>query len=217
MRVRIALVLAFLATAIGLVIDMSGSAPRLAGSDHIHWPPVSIVGTLHSPGAICLANTVLPSDAARMVITIGSNGRPLPKLGLSFRSPTGRLLARGGLPRGGHEGEAVSIPFRFPHGASALGTLCLRSFGRHPLVFYGWLGQGAPVTINGATVTNDATVSILYYRPGSESWWDLLGALDVRIGLGKSPIFGNWTLPVIVLAFLLMTLGVIRVLIRELR
>jgi hypothetical protein len=73
------------------------------------------------------------------------------------------------------------------------------------------------VTINGATVTNDATVSILYYRPGSESWWDLLGALDLRIGLGKSPIFGNWTLPVLVLAFLLMTVGVIRVLIRELR
>jgi hypothetical protein len=217
MRVRIALVLAFLATAIGLVIDMSGSAPRLAGSDHIHWPPVSIVGTLQSPGSLCLTNTALPSDAARMVITIGSFGRPLPKLGLTFRSPTGRLLATGGLPYGAHEGEAVSIPFRYPHGASAVGTLCLRSFGRHPLVFYGWLGQGAPVTINGATVTNDGTVSILYYRPGSESWWDLLGALDLRFGLGKSPFFGRWTLPVLALVVLALWVGVARVLIRELR
>ncbi|MGH2884716.1 MAG: hypothetical protein ACRDPA_18775, partial [Solirubrobacteraceae bacterium] len=98
MRVRIALGLAFLATAIGLAVDMSGSAPRLAGSDHIHWPPASIVGTLQSPGAICLAGTVLPADAASMVITIGSNGRPLPKLGLTFRSTGGRLLAAGGLP-----------------------------------------------------------------------------------------------------------------------
>jgi hypothetical protein len=217
MRVRIALVLAFLATAIGLVIDMSASAPRLAGSDHIHWPPAAIVGTLHSPGALCLPGTVLPADAARMVTTIGSFGRPLPRLRLTFTSPQGRLVASGGLPRGGKEGEEVSIPFRYPHGASALGTLCIHSAGRHPLVFYGWLGQGTPVTIDGATVTNDATISILYYRPGSESWWQLLGALDQRFGLGKSPIFGTWTLPVIALAMIALWVGLARVLFRELR
>ena len=41
MRVRIALGLAVLATAIGLVIDMSASAPRLAGNDHVSWPALS--------------------------------------------------------------------------------------------------------------------------------------------------------------------------------
>jgi len=40
MRARIALGLAVLATAIGLVIDMSASAPRLAGDDHVSWAPV---------------------------------------------------------------------------------------------------------------------------------------------------------------------------------
>jgi hypothetical protein len=210
---RIALGLAILATAIGLVIDMSGSAPRLAGSNHVFWPPQALADTVPGGGVLCTADTVLPGDAARMVMTIGSYGHPLPRITIDFTDTTGRRVATGVLAAGAHEGENVSLPLRYPHGPSAGGTLCLHVGGKLPMVFGG--GPAAGTTIDGTV--QGSSPSILYYRPGRESWWQLLGALDRRFGLGKSPIFGNWTLPAVVLAALLLWLGVVRLLVRELK
>ena len=42
-------------------------------------------------------------------------------------------------------------------------------------------------------------MSFFYLRAGSESWWHLLPAIDHRFGLGKAAVFGDWTLPVLVL------------------
>ena len=214
MRVRIALALALVAIATGLVIDMSGAAPRLAGGNDTHWPAPDFSDTVPGGGSVCDAGTTLPADAARMVMTIGSNGRPLPRISVTF-APTGstRTLRLGGLAAGGVQGAEVSVPLRHPHGPSAAGTLCLRVGGHHPLVF----GDEAPVsgtTIDGKPVAG--TVVILYYRAGSESWWSLLGALDTRFGLGKWSIFGDWTLPVMALAMLALFAGVVRLLLREL-
>ena len=214
MRVRIALALALVAIATGLVIDMSGAAPRLAGGNDTHWPAPDFSDVVPGGGSVCDAGTTLPADAARMVMTIGSNGRPLPRISVTF-APTGstRTLGLGGLAAGGVQGAEVSVPLRHPHGPSAAGTLCLRVGGQHPLVF----GDEAPVsgsTIDGKPVPG--TVVILYYRAGSESWWSLLGALDTRFGLGKWGFFGDWTLPVMALAMLALFAGVIRLLIREL-
>ena len=216
MRVRIALALALVAIATGLVIDMSGAAPRLAGSDHVHWPAAQqLTPTLPGGGTLCApVGTVLPADAARLVVTIGSYGRRLPRLVVLFTPTGGRSRIVGGLPAGGSEGEAVSIPLDRHHGPSASGAVCLRAGGREPLAFYGW-SQNPPTTING-TPANGA-VSMLFYRAGSESWWQLLGALDLRFGLGKWGFFSDWTLPAIALAALLLWFGVTRVLMRDVR
>jgi len=70
MRVRIALGLAVLATAIGLVIDLSAAAPRLAGDDHVSWPARDPgVAVVPGGGVVCMHATVLPDDAARVVLT----------------------------------------------------------------------------------------------------------------------------------------------------
>ena len=56
----------------------------------------------------------------------------------------------------------------------------------------------------------------MYLRPGSESWWQLLGVLDERFGFGKATFFGDWTLPVAALLLLGVWVATVRLLIREL-
>jgi hypothetical protein len=222
MRVRIALVLAFLATATGLVIDMSGSAPRLAGDDHVRWPAPALVATVTGGQTICTSGLVVPGDAARMVMTIGATTGAgtslgtLPRIGIDFTGEDGRRISTSVLRAGAASGEDVSLPLRYPHGGDSAGTLCLRFGGRHSDRYvFGGAEPLSGTTIDG--VAQPVRVSILFYRPGSESWWSLLGALDLRLGLGKSPMFGDWTLPVLVLAMLALWFAVGRLLWRELR
>ena len=215
MRVRIALGLALLATLIGFLVDMSGSAPRLAGGDRIRWPaPDPAVAVTPAGSRMCVEGTILPGDAASMQIAIHGAAR-LPRIGVTFIDGAGKLLANGVLPAGAAPSGAVSIVLRHrPHAPSAVGYLCLRVGGHATLVYDGVAGVGT-TTVNG--IDQSGSPAIIYYRRGSESWWSLLGALDQRFGLGKSTIFGDWTLPVVALAALALFGGVVRLLLRELR
>jgi hypothetical protein len=215
MRVRIALGLALLATLIGFLIDMSGSAPRLAGGDRIHFPaPDPAVALAPGGSKMCVEGTILPGDAASMVIAIHGAVR-LPRITATFTVGTGAVLAHGVLPAGAVESGAVTIPLQRPaHAASALGILCLRGGGHATLIYDGVTGVGT-TTVNGVDQTGSP--AIIYYRRGSETWWELLGALDLRFGLGKAALFGDWTLPVIALAALALFAGAVRLLLRELR
>ena len=213
MRVRIALGLALIATLVGFLIDMSGSAPRLAGSDHVHWPalnPSVAVAPAHS--AMCVV-TVLPSDTARIELAIHGALR-LPRIAVTFDDLNGRRLATGLLPAGVPESSAVSIALHHPHAPSVAGNLCLRAGGKATLVYDGTAGFGVTTV---AGVAAPGSPAILFYRAGSESWWSLLGTLDRRFGLGKAPIFGDWTLVVVALAALTLFGAVARLLVRELR
>jgi hypothetical protein len=166
---------------------------------------------------MCVTSTVLPADAATALIGIHDEvdqALPLPRIAIDFVNTAGRRVASGVLMAGAAEGPAISLPLGYPHGGSAEGRLCLHIGGHRALVFDGGLGEGV-TTVDG--VAQPGSPAILYYRPGSDSWWHLLGALDYRLGLGKSAIFGDWTLPAIVLAALAVWFGAIRLLIRELR
>jgi hypothetical protein len=213
MRVRIALGLALLATLIGFLIDMSGSAPRLAGSDHIDWPAPNPAVAVAPPGSPMCVTTVLPSDTGSLLIAI--HGAPrLPRIAATFTALGGRRLAAGVLRAGVPESAAVSIPLHHGPIPSVAGRLCLRGAGRATLVYDGLAGTGV-ATVGGAPASG--APAILFYRPGSESWWSLLGALDLRFGLGKWSIFGDWTLPVLALVALSLFGAVARLLARELR
>jgi hypothetical protein len=219
MRVRIALGLAFLATAIGLAIDMSGSAPRIGGDNKVSWPPPSFTDIVPGGGRICIGETALPADTGRIEMTIGTFGRRLPPIAVAFEDGSGKVVARGMLKGGGEQGpQAVSsLPLSHRRGASVLGKLCLHVGGHRKLAFGGapFALAAAFTTINGAPQTGRPAV--IFFRPGSESWWSLLGALDERFGLGKSPIFGDWTLPLVALAILALWFSLGRLLWRELR
>jgi hypothetical protein len=220
-RVRIALALAFVATVIGLAIDMSGSAPRLAGDNHVQWPAILLADTIRGGGTMCVRGVVLPPDAARIVMTIGNVAQapfPLARITADFKDASGRPITQGVLAAGAQPGEDVSIPLRYPHGPSSAGTLCLH-VGGHRALHFG--AESVPFASESGTtvdgVAQPARPAMLFYRPGSESWWALLTTLDYRVGLGKSSIFGDWTLPVLALVVLALWVAVARVLIRELR
>jgi hypothetical protein len=212
MRVRVALALALLATLIGFVIDMSGSAPRLAGDNHVRWPAPDAAVAVAPPGTLTCVTVVLPGDTGSVVLGIHGPSR-LPRITARVLSTTGRLITRGSLPAGAAPGAAISIPLRVPHGADAVGKLCLRGGGHAALVYDGQMGVGL-TTVNG--VTAPGSPALLFYRPGRESWWALLGALDRRVGFGKSTIFGDWTLPALALCALALFAAVVRLLLREL-
>ena len=154
MRVRIALGLAVLATAIGLVIDMSGSAPRLAGDDHVSWPARDPgVAAVPGGGVLCMHATVLPDDAARIVMPIHDSldqTKRLPRIAVEFTDSAGKPVATGVLARGAVEGPAVSLPLRYPHGPSALGSLCLHVGGQRVLVVDGEIGAGTTTASPGS-------------------------------------------------------------------
>ena len=98
MRVRVLLAVALALVAGTLVLDMSGRAPRLAGTDHTS--PVGFVATLHSAQELCQPGMVLPSDAARVQVLVGTYGPPVPELSTRFLGTGGRALAEGRLPAG---------------------------------------------------------------------------------------------------------------------
>ncbi|HEY1775093.1 MAG TPA: hypothetical protein VGG41_02935 [Solirubrobacteraceae bacterium] len=216
MRVRIALGLAFLATAIGFAIDMSGSAQRVAGDDKVAWPAPAFTDIVPGRGRICVGDTVLPNDAASFVMTIGSYRYKMPRIAVAFHNGAGRVVSTGLLKAGAPQG-VVSLPLSHPHGGSIVGTLCLHVEGPHQVAV-----GGADFAVAAAFTKIDGQPqfgrpSVIFYRPGRDSWWSLLGTLDLRFGLGKSPIFGDWTLPLIALVALALWFAVARLLWRELR
>ena len=212
MRVRVAIGLAVLATVVGLLLDMSGTAPRGAGDDQV--TPAAFDNTVPGGGVLCQGAIVLPGDAASIVMTVGSFGRPVPRIAVTFKDAAGRTTATGLRAAGPGEG-VLTVRLRYPHGPSIAGTLCLRVGGKHMIAIAGeGFGAASSVHVNGQL--QPGRISVLYRRPGRESWWQLLGTLDQRLGLGKSSIFGDWTFPVLALAMLAVWIAAIRVLLREL-
>lgn len=213
MRVRVVLAVGLLGVLLALLIDMSGSAPRIAGTDHVQ--PSAFVATLKGDQELCQPGMVLPSDAGSMQLLAGTYGAPVPEVTVRFLSSSGAVVSRGTLPAGQHEG-LLTVPLSHPHGPAVAGTLCVRVV-HSPLMVLG----GSPSTA-GATservqgVPQAGLIQVIFLRPGSESWWELLPTLTRRFGLGKSTVFGVWTLPVAVLALIGVWFAAFRLLVREL-
>jgi hypothetical protein len=207
---RIVLAVAVAAAVAGLVIDMSGRAPRTAGSDHAS--PTIFAATVPGHGTLCQPAAYLPDDAAQVQVLIGSYGRPLAGVRLTFLDSGGHVVASGRVPAGAHEG-LVLIPIRRVSHATA-STACLRNGGAGQLALG---GEGGPVNPNSAVVNGSqqaGRMSLVYFRAGKESWWSLLPELTRRFGLGKAPFFGSWTLPLAALLLLGVWVATLRLLLR---
>lgn len=171
--------------------------------------------SLPAAGSVCQAVDSLPRDAARAQLTIGTYGKPVPALTLRFLDPGGRVSAEGSLAAGAHEG-LVSIPLRDLSDPEAATEACLAVGHTGPIVLG---GEGVPVSafserVDGKPVAG--RITLLYFRKGSESWWQLLPALDERFGLAKASFFGPWLLVAAALALLGVWAATIRLLARQL-
>jgi hypothetical protein len=212
-RVRVVLCVALLAVAGAVVLDMSGRAPRTAGSDHIS--PAVFSATVTGRGVLCQPNVSLPGDAARVQLLVGTYGRPVPDLRIAFLGAAGAEVATGRLPAGAQQGY-VTIPLVRTRGAVPASSMCLRVGDSAKIVLGGEAGAfGAnSEVVDGAA--QSGRITLLYLRQGSESWWQLLPELARRFGLGKASFFGAWTLPVVALLLLGVWAGAVRLLLREL-
>jgi len=207
---RLALGLAALLVLALLALEMSGAAPRSAGSDHNN--PAVFAATGHGGGTLCQPIVPLPLDVARAQLLIGTYGHPVPALQLSF-SGAGGAVATGSRAAGGKEGTVVIPVHRVSSRVAS--SFCLH-VGGHATVAFG--GEGGPIGASSELVDGKAQggrVSLLYLRAGSESWWQILPSLDHRFGLGKASVFGDWTLPVLVLVLLGVWIAAMRLLLRE--
>lgn len=209
---RLALGLALALVLAVLALDMSGSGPRSAGSDHNN--PAVFAATVPGGGTVCQPIVPLPVDVARAQLLIGTYGHPVPALALSF-SGAGGAVASGSRGAGGAEGT-VTIPVHRVSGGVA-SSFCLHVGGRSTVALG---GEGGPIgasseLVNG--VAEGGRVSLLYLRAGNESWWQLLPSLDHRFGLGKASFFGDWTLPVLALLLIGVWIAAVRLLLRSLR
>lgn len=214
MRVRVVLALGLALIAAALLLDMSGSAPRTAGTDHIN--PVAFVATLQGRQELCQPQMVLPANAGSIHVLAGTYGRPLPAFSARFLDGSGTQVATGALPAGGHEGT-VSIPLAHSPQRAVGGTLCIASAGPARVVL---AGEPFPEGSTSETVAGHpqtGRVDVVYERAGSESWWSLLPALSERVGLGKATLFGDWTLAAAALLLAAVWAASIRLLLRELR
>jgi hypothetical protein len=213
-RARVVLVLALAVVVGALALDMSGRAPRTAGSDHVGEP--IFAATVPGGATVCQAVSPLPGDAARAQLLIGTYGHPVPALSMRFLAASGEVVATGLLPAGAHEG-AVTIPLTHVRAGAASTNMCLHVGGKASTVIG---GEGIPISASAEQVNGKqqpGRIGLLYFRSGEESWWQLLPTLSTRFGLGKAPFFGGWTLPFAALLLLGVWAMTMRLLWRELR
>jgi hypothetical protein len=210
---RLVLAVALLIVTGVLALDMSGSAPRSAGSDHTSTPVFA--AAVPAGGLLCQPSAFLTGDAARVQLLVGTYGHPVPDLRLLFTTAAGAEAGAGHLPAGAKEG-LVTISIRVVHGLSTETNFCLR-VGASTNIVLG--GEGGPVNPSSSVVNGarqPGRVGMLYFRRGQETWWQLLPALTQRFGLGKDSFFGDWTLPAVALLLLAVWAATARLIIREL-
>lgn len=214
MRVRVVLGVALVLAAGVFILDMSGRAPRIAGTDHTS--PTGFVASVPSHGVLCQTSMVLPYDARSIEVLVGTYGHPVPRLTASFTDARNQTITTGELVAGAHEGY-VQIPLGYPHGRTVGGTLCVH-FGRavRAVVLGGEVFTPGSLSAQVDGKPQEGRIDVVYKRPGRESWWQLLGTLDERFGVGKATFFGGWSLPAMALLLLAVWIGVIRLLVREL-
>jgi hypothetical protein len=213
MRVRVALGVALVLVAGTLILDMSGRAPRTAGSDHTSSPVFA--ATVPGGGVLCQPSPILSNDAARVQVLIGTYGRPVPDLLIRFLDPAGTEIAAGHLQAGAREGY-VTIPISRVRRAPAPTSVCLRVGGSSNVVLGGESGAVNPGSEFVDGKLQPGRISLFYLRRGEESWWQLLPTLTRRFGLGKASLFGDWTLPVLAALLLGVWAGAVRLLSKEL-
>lgn len=210
MRLRIALIAALLCVTGVFILEMSGTAQRLAGTNH-----ASDATSLRTPkrGTVCQSD-ILPGDAGRLKLLIAAEGHPLPAISAAFHRAGGGVVTSGKLPAGRAEGF-VLLPLRHPHGPSTSGTLCLHIDGHRQITIGGQPTTPGPSSARLDGKAQPLNLTLVYIRGGPESWWQLLPTLAQRLGYGKAAFFGTWTLPFAAVLLLGVWIATIRLLFRE--
>ncbi|HTX33297.1 MAG TPA: hypothetical protein VMD09_18095 [Solirubrobacteraceae bacterium] len=195
-----------------LALEMSPSAPRTAGSNRVQPQAFSLFPA--GGQTVCQGIEGLPYDAGRVSVLIGTYGRVRPPVQMKFLGADGGLVAQAAAGRG-PQGYVV-MPLRRVSRAPA-GSVCLRIAAGPKVALGGEVVSALPggARLDGKPQPGDMT--IFYYRPHNETWWQLLPVLDQRFGWGKAPFFGSWTLLFVVALVVLVWAAALRLAVVEFR
>jgi hypothetical protein len=211
-RVALALGLSLLVVFAGAAWALSVERPRLAGTNNVfdNFANVEL-----APGQeACAQAELVPGDTGAVRVHAQASEPPGGPVAARLVRD-GREIARGGRPGGWTDGE-IDVPVR-PAVESTTPDVdvCLANRGGATIALW---GHGAPEGTLQRTVREgeplDERIRLSYVRPGPESGWELIGALDSRMSVGRGSWMEGWALYgwLAALAGLLaaVTIGVLR-------
>lgn len=187
----------FLILLAALAVTLSQATPRQAGSNWV--PEVEEVAKKRGSWRHCQDGEIVPKDAARLRLLVGTYGRPTPGLRVVVRRPNGPVVTSGSLPRGASEGD-VEIPVRPVEKTESALRVCILVSGPGRTVLY---GAGRRLRFG-------------WLREGSESWFSLLPTIAHRFRLGKANPIGSGLFVVAGLLVLAGWVATVRLVLREL-
>jgi hypothetical protein len=194
-----------------LAVVLGQKTQRRSGTDLT--PNGSFVASIAPHRQTCQGGELLPADTSAVRATIGTYGKPGPRLEVTLTGPQGQPLTSGELAPGWRQG-VVELPLKHVSTASAGVRLCLRNLGPGPIAIAGALPDpGESMDVEGRPV--EGRLRYDYLRPGRESWLQLLPTIVYRWTLAKGGIIRHWGwAAVLVLMFLAIGLAT-RTIIRE--
>jgi hypothetical protein len=211
---------ALLGIVVALVVVGSESHPQIASTDRV--PNNTFVSDLASGQKICQANEIVPGGTAALRMTIGTYGKPGPRLAIAITAPGSgqdgakpRLISSARIAEGWKQG-VVSLAVSRVARTHADATVCITDAGRWPVAIAGVTPPanfGLNDYIDGSYVGSE--VRIDYLLPGHPSWFAMLATLAHRMTLGKGTYVGwmGWMAPLVLMLALVGLL--VRVLLRE--
>ena len=134
MSVRIVLGAGFALLLTIMVVTLAQSAARSAGSNHV--PEVAEVVELRGDARRCQDGVTIPKDAGRLLLLIGTYGRPVPELRVVATGPDGEKVTAGERRSGGPEGR-VEIPVQPVSETEPGSRVCISVAGSGRTVLYG--------------------------------------------------------------------------------
>jgi hypothetical protein len=182
-----------MAVGLGAVVVILGAVllqkdQRRSGTNFA--PFGSFVAVLGAGQSACQEAELLPADTSAVRATIGSYGRPGPRLQISFDGPGGRLLSSGSLSAGWRQG-VVQIPIRHVSTDTADVRVCLHDLGPGSITIAGAVPDpGYEMQI--ATHTVEGRLRYDYMRPGRESWLELLPTIVHHSTFAKAGFLRRW-------------------------
>jgi hypothetical protein len=174
---------------LAFVLNMSRSEARYAGSNSV--PTEGLVVEIGPHSRVCQAVDV-PADAGSAQFFVGPLGPSGPAASMRLVDARGHLLGRGRIA-GGWSGKTIRFHFPTLSKQYPQSTICLRDEGRVPIRFTG-LSTGAPTSTLVDGKPELATLSIVFYRPGTSDTWSLLPTIAKREGMLKGSLSGGWSL-----------------------
>jgi hypothetical protein len=190
MRAAVAVAVGFALLAAGLVVLLSRSEPRLAGTNsRVVASRVDI--PIQRGQRYCQSNETIPAGTHAVRLYTSLRGARRGRLEVSFTAAAGRLIARTARSVGDRPSE-LPLPARIREAAPV--RACFRNLGPGQIRLAGNLTPlfeaGRPRPVAPRERLPDV-VRIDYLRRGRESWWHLAPVVARRFGLFKAPVHGS--------------------------